>query len=895
MFDLALGDRESFLRQLGCSRRLANRLVAWQTEKIAATLAVAENAAPASPLEQLLLAKSLLARASFRENFSALRENPVYQAAQASFDLALAEQDGWLIIATADETLAAAAPLAPVDKRAIPPASDEANPAPLDNYFLRPANGVPETLPALAVKVFTAATSDEKVSALGQLAFAPLPAAEKRRIFYQALGEPDGKLRAAAALGMKQFGVAADVADALAAFAAKTALSRHAERLRDLADGEPAQTAALMLLAGCVRDPDFSLDELALTLRVIAAIGEKSASPLLASPDFWRVLQERMLAADNPEIFRAVFAGLARRHAGLVARFVEEILRSNSADYRARLLALMSAWTLSAATRAQLLPAAVATFMGIAPSDEKSFALRKFIADSDGLTALFAQLPAMTVGHQRAVIRFADNQLRSGASAAALTPLAEHCREWLTRAPLALRLDIVETRVAWREDLPAAWRDELAQILLRDYADYAPLGEIFTSALARLNAPAPLLTALRRDKNGALGKICAAALRAVAVAHPEESAEILRELVKLILPPPSTLAPSELSTLAPLAPATSAPLAPAPDALYLAIGQIAALPHLPPATNALTRRMLRRVLATRVQPAALQAAGQTFLGNYVDDGESADDARFIADTALRQLTAPEDATENWAANPAASANENPPENAAPAGEADDEIFTLSAATDAYVEMLPAALAAARDVAIGYAPLRAGIVGTLLNLAARSLTARWGLANAAKLTDALGKIGAATTLAPELREKIAVALSRRVKQPAALTALAEILALKTPSPWFDRLATSLVKRLTAALDGEKNAEMRENYLRILTTVLRRGSFAGKRVVEEVLAPAANLYVAAIHQGLNGAWQQWQILRAARVFGDGELAARLERELNSPLKTGLTSISTLNAQL
>ncbi|GHS97728.1 hypothetical protein FACS1894139_03650 [Planctomycetales bacterium] len=874
MFDLALGDRESFLRQLGCSRRLANRLVAWQTEKIATTLAVAENAAPASPLEQLLLAKPLLARASFRENFSALRENPAYQAAQASFDLALAEQDGWLIIATADETLIAAAPLAPVDNRAVSPAGGDANLASLDNHFLRPANGVLETLPALAVKVFTAATSDEKVSALGQLAFAPLPTAEKQRIFYQALGEPDGKLRAAAALGMKSFGVAAEVADTLAAFAAQTALPRHAERLRDLAVGEPAQTAALMLLAGCVRDPDFSPDELALTLRVIAAIGENSASPLLASPDFWRVLQERMLAADRPEIFRAVFAGLARRHAGLVARLVEDILRSNSADYRAQWLALMSAWTLAAATRAQLLPAAVATFMGVAPSDEKSFALRKFIADcgDDGVTALCAQLPAMTVGHQRAVIRFADNQLCRGASAAALTPLAEHCREWLTRAPLALRLDIVETRVAWREDLPAALRDELAQILLRDYADYAPLGEIFTSALARLNAPVPLLTALRRDKNGALGKICAAALRAVAVAHPEEGAEILRELVKLILAPPST----------------SAPLAPVPDALYLAIGQIAALPNLPPATNALTRRMLRRVLETCVQPAALQAAGQTFLGNFVDDGESADDARFLADLALRQLTAPASAME-MTANPPASAMANPPENsptsAALAAEADDdEIFTLGAATDAYVEMLPAALSAARDLAIGYAPLRAGIVETLLKLAARSLTVRWGLANEAKLTDALGKIGAAPTLAPELREKIVVALSRRVKQPAALTALAEILALKTPSPRFDRLATALVKRLTAAIGGEKNAEMRENYLRILTTVLWRGSFAGKRVVEEVLTPAANLYVAAIRQGLNGAWQQWQTLRAARVFGDGELAARLERELSSAASGG-----------
>lgn len=860
MLELALFDRETLLREFGCSRRLAGRVGAWMGGHIAITAALLESAVPGSALEKLLLDKGLLAPADPAAALAALLESPEFSPLREEFGLSIVRQDEWAVIASAEDALASAgfAQIATPSAPAPAPAA-----APLARPGVVPAAGDGEAFSAgetarLRIKIFTAPASAEKISALGQFAYAAVPTAEKTKVFLQALGDADAGLRAAAARGMRAFGAGADLAETLAAFAVRERLELTAERLRDLlpAASPAEQDAALMLLAGCVRDKNFAGADLAAALRALADAVAAGDSALAAAPDFLRILQERMLAEGTARDFRGVFAAVEKKHPGAASgHFLAELRQTGSDAYRALLFTLADGWELSPAARAEILPAAADTFAALPVEHPHSHTLRKFIFDGGdaGLTALAERLPGMSTAHQRAAVRLADNYLHSrpgGEVSAAVIRLAEVCRELLATAPLALRTDILETQVCLRADLPEAARADAARALLRRWTDYAewPLVPAFENALVRLGAPAvaPLLQQLRAQKNHPRSAVFAAALGRIGVKMPADdpavdrlAAEILREVVTM------TFRESAIR-----------------DALHLAMGEIAARPGLPADANGLVRRTLMERLAQEPASAPLiQALGLACGGNLDHPEES----RFILTFACQHLSREVDDVELTTSN-----------------RGGEEVFEVSAAVGEYSEVVPACLRALRHLACGArVPLaiREETTEKLLGYYAepQKLAVRWGLANVTLLTEVLGDIGAAAPTRDRERVAIAVALSARAGSVGALRALAEIVALPNRLPQFDRLATALVERLRGKIIGEKTEEMREMYLHILTRALSRGRFAVRRgTVEELLEPAADLYLACLGQGLNGAWQQLDALHTAGVF-PGAIGERVAREL------------------
>lgn len=923
MLELAIFDRETLARDFGCSRRLASRVGAWLGQKIALTVTVLESAAPGSALEKLLLERALLSPGDLAGALAELQKAGEYAAVAEEFALTVAAQNGWAVIATAEDAMASVgfAGLAagenrpaPATAAANPPARpvQSIQPAPVSQATPAPAPD-PDALAVTAVRaaaagaggagaelapreqaafspaeaarlriaVFTAPTSAEKVSALGQYAFAAVPPGEKAGTFLQALANEDAKLRAAAARGMRAFGVAPDVAETLAAIAAHAETALNAERLEDLLAAPPpskeygesgegsesdagasraraaARDATLMLLAGCVRDPGFAGEELAIALRALARLIRPESAPLVASPDFLRLVQERMLSGGTLKGFREVFAAVEAAAPGRVsAHFLGEIAQTRSDAYRALLFALVDGWRVDEDKRKELLPAAIATFAALPVDHPQSHALRKFVFDGGdaGLRALAESLPGFDTAHQRAAVRFADNALHSRegeVAAGTKEAVARACLGLLALAPLALRVDVLETQTCLRPDLPGELRAEAARAILRDWTDYAawPLNATFENALVRLGAPAvtPILAQLRAQRQHPDSAVFAAALGRIGVALPAGAeadrlaADILREVVTM------TFRETAIR-----------------DALHLAMGRIAARPGLPAGVNALVRRALTERLGDSPEAApVIRALGMACGGNLEDPAAT----RFVMAFAFQHL-------DREAVAPGLTASTSPD---------GEEVFEIGAEVGEYSDVIPACIEALRDLARGPqvpAEVRLETTTRLLKFLEepQKLSVRWGLANVTLLTASLGAIGVAPATRDRERLAIAVALAKRTGSAAALEALAAIVALPNRLPQFDRLATALVERLTQKIHREKNDDERENCLRILTRALHRGRFAVRQgTVEEMLAPVAGLYLSCLKQGLPNTWRMLDSLRQAGVF-TGETAALVSRELD-----------------
>ena len=874
MLELALFDRETLKQRFNCSQRLASRIGAWLGQKIALTVTVLESAAAGSDLEKLLLRRTLLtSAAALPAQLEELLNTPEFTAVAEEFSPTVTSQDGWTVIATAEDALASAGfanlPTAEPATAAATPALAPSivRPAELSRPAGAPATDAaafsPEETARLRINIFTAPTSAEKVSALGQFAYAPVPPAEQIKVFMQALADEDAKLRSAAARGIRQFGVDADIAETLAAFAVRSETALNAERLEDLLtdDAAPAaRGAVMMLLAGCVRDAEFTGDDLAAALRALARIIRPADAALAAQPDFLRQLQERMLSEGTLRNFREVFAAVEKTAPGRVsAHFFAEILQTRSDAYRALLFALIDGWTVDAAPREKLLPLAVSTFAALPVDHPQGYALRKFIFDSGeaGLDALMEALPALSTAHQRTSVRFTDNFLRShdADSPAHASVTARAARSFLAlleRAPLALRVDILETQVCLRAGLPPELGAAVAQAVLRDWTDYAawPLNTTFENALVRLGLPAvtPLLKQLRAQKNHPASAVFASALGRIGIALPADAPDADRSAADIL---------REIATMTFRETAIR-------DALHIAMGRIAARPGIPAGINSMVRRTLMERLGRNPESAPLILALGHACGGNLDNPE---ETRFLLTFATQHL-------EREAAEP----------EMAKISRDGEEMFEVGSEVGVYSEVIPACIEALQHLASGAQvpwEIRDATIRRLLDFAEepQKLAVCWGLANASLLTTALGHIGAAPVTNDRERLAIAVILSHRINSTAALDALAGLVAIPNRLPQFDRLATALVTRLSQKILHEKNDEERGIYLRILTKALMRGRFAVRQgTVEEMLEPVADLYLSSLKQGLPGTWQLLDSLRGAGVFS-GATAELVGRELDA----------------
>jgi hypothetical protein len=693
----------------------------------------------------------------------------------------------------------------------------------------------------LRVSVFAGTTAQEKVAALRQFAFAPVTEEERSRVFLQAAGDEDPALRAVAPSGLRRMGLPADAAETLRLLAEGETGEREpaAERLADLARGadDLELDAILMGLLGAVRDAHTPPATLRAALGTLAASADRLGAERLAREEIFRILLERLPRADPRlllQLRRTLQAIEATRPGWLAPQILEEIRSTETTAYRSLLLEIAAALELTPDQESALVEIAAPTVLRVPADSEPSRAILQFLtsAGEAGLLALAGLLPEADTAHQRPIVRVLDNALRRELPGPeTLRVLAEKTLAVLRETSRTVRLDILETFVCIRRDLPEELRERVARSLLTDFQHYAhwPHARTLESALARLGAPAGrvLLETLPEEKKNPLAAPLVRALGAIGremadpdapEADPALATEMLRRLQALAYAEPPFL-----------------------DDLHVALGRIASGPGIPGEVAALIRRMLlERVMSDRENPALVRALGWA-VTSPTAEGQV---VRSVADLALQHLLAPQ-----------------PEPTIAKGTVQGEEVFRVGGETDLYGRLVPACLDAVERLVShpGTPPaLREELTDRLIGIWERtsSYEVMWSPADVARLTEGLGRIGAHEETPGDLRVRIAMALRARVVELPVLDALSRILARPERIPQLDRLAGGTALGILQLLTSRDRMrpEDREDYLRILARIAGRGhlevrSGSPARVFRRI----AEAIAAGVTQGVPGALQ------------------------------------------
>jgi len=838
----------------GCSRRLAVRLVAMRTRRLSVSPLVLESARPGSPLETLLLRKALLDPQAPAEVLADLLAEPEAASIANELPLAIAERDGWRIVVATEEleVEASAGESLPVER----PAAGPAHPAGSPGEEEAPASDAAR----LRVRIFAGADTAEKVAALRQLAFAP-PSDEKTAVFLQAAADEDASLRAAAAVGLRALGLAPDLAEAGRLLAEGTPAERRLalERLRDhgaRADGL-GRAAALAALAGALRDPR-AADATPACLDALAALAPHLGPELLCRDEMLRALLEHASGAPSERLValgRACRAVEALRPGWAAGRMLAAADGSSLA-FREALLELLAGMDLPPALAPEFTRLAADALPAL-PCDGSAARIigRRLLETGDaGLLLLTRTVEEADVAHQRLAIRIIDTALRArpygldARAAAARTALA-----WLRRSPKQVRIDLIETRIAADPELPAELRRDLAAALARDFRDYAQgvFAEALENLLVRLGSPAvpPLLTALREHRTSPEAAPFADALGRIGMALAADPADaeacalaqdLLRELQKIAFTRPACK-----------------------SSLVRALARIGAQPGMPPQVPALiVRTLLQRLQSEPDDPALLESLGLLCQSPALDAAE----IQSIAALVTRPL------------------QDAPPEPEVRVGVEDgEEVFRFGDAAGIYSDLLPACISAAEHILLAphLAPdLRESLLTLLLTCWERNhrMEMLWGPANVTRLTEALGRIGAAGVTPAPKRLLLAQALASRGAENAALEALCTILIRGDADPELDRLAGAMSLRLLRAVEEtDRSAEDREIHLRLLGRLALRGRFECRGLApERLLERIVDALLKGMRGGVTGVLQRLLPLREARILPPA-LQARLEAEV------------------
>lgn len=853
MIELALYDRDTLLSSFGCSRRLATRLGALRARRIAISATLLEEARPGSSMEALLLAPSLLKAEPTCEEIQRVLSSEIEsrEAEEELPPLAVIEQEGWIAIVLEEETLAEEAFQEEEKEMSAPPSPPPFPPSVL-SLSLSPLRGgkkvlrtpppplaiegeevspfSPQEAARLRVTIFAGAESAQKVSALRQFAFAPVPEEEKIAVFLQALADEDAALRAAAPQGLRSFGLEPDLADAAHLLAEEEISEKHIaiERIQDTAGRASllGRNAALMALIGALRDDQHRGETIERILRAFTTLAPVFDPSALCRDETLRILVERMLASPPKLIppFRETLRALDQVQPGWVVTYlIKDLLASNSIVYRGALFEILGGFSLSPEERLQLVPSAIETLLQLPTDRDVARVLAAFLgrAGGDSLRRLAAVLPESDVAHQRFLLRFFDTILRtSEVKAEDKTAVAQAALSILRHGPLQARLDVLETHVAARPDLPEPLRKEIAEAFLLHVHDYAQRLQFdaLEHALARLGLPAvyPILEALeeRRPLEDAAPLIYALGRIGIALSTSAREAEaILRELQKLSFREPSYR-----------------------EAIHRAMGTICGGGKISEeVTRLILRSLLGRMKGGAEDAATLEALGLACASPHADPA-------LVEEVAKRALTHLE------ATHPDPSLRIGEKEG--------EEIFVFGEEVDVYSDLLPAAIAAVESIMLGKAT-----PSSLRQMLLERLLARWekvvrfeivwGPGNVAHLTEVLGKIGASPLIDDPTRLRIAQILAKRIQEMPVLEALIDILSQGGELPELDRMAGGVILRLLKILEENRDfsAEDEETYLHLLGRIARRGRFSirgGKE--EKVLARVIEALLAGFRKGV-----------------------------------------------
>ncbi len=844
MIDIVEGKPESIVAAFSCSRRLATRISTLYTRKIGVTHLILEEAMSSDLLLSFLMEKELLKTEAPLEVLNNLLAGDEYSELSDDIAPVVVAQAGFFVIAAEEETLLldsgtedssrqkaqSQTGLERVSEKSYIP-SHNSPVADSDPSFSVSAAFSASELARIKVNIFAGASSVEKVSALRQFAYSDAPTQIKLDVFMKALADEDSQLRTAAINALRQSGLPAEFTDTLRLFSQETETDVAGVRLVEILPGldNLAARSALLMLAGCFRDPEFSSHKSVLKTisGVVPFIG--GDDPALLT-DFIALLQEKLFALKGKylEIFREAFSVFDKLYSGAVVKKLSmEILSTNSVSYRSLLLDILSGLPIPENLTPQLQAITLETVCSLNVEDRSYRILLNFITENPdyGLQAMAGKIKECDVSHQRSFIRYFDNLLHS-AKLKALTveSISSSCLELLRSSPLQLRADIIETHVLCRDDISEDIRREASILLLHNLHDYAhwPLSDYLENSFVSLGAPAikPLLQAVIEQKNNPESALLTKALGRIGVQY---SGEYDNELGEKILRELSQLTYSDNKIM---------------DSLHISIGMLASRGGVAvPVNEMVIRTLLSRLCGSSKDAPIITALGYAAAGSVSDMNL----LKTIFGICRNHLET---------------------EQSEPSLTVDivdgEEVFNMGDEVGIYSELIPAAVSALDYIVCARVTpddMREEMINFLLSLWARfkELQVSWGLVNVTRLTDSLGHIGSCEFITDRKRVEIASMLRRRASQVSVLDALSKIVAVPNRLPQFDRLAAAIVLKIMELLNSgaELSVEDHEFYLRILVQAAMRGRLEVKSgSVERLWLRIVDVIFAGLRHGIAG---------------------------------------------
>lgn len=469
-------DKKELREQYRVSERLAVRVGALLSRKLALTGALLEMASPGSPAEALLLSTALLEKAAklTKKDVAAVLKR--VKGAGEVPSLTVHAEEGLRVLCLEEELEA---------DKGFSRSSGGALALPQSKALLRPDESKslfsPEEIARLKFVLLTSADPKAKIEALRSALVSPLPPEEKGVLCLMALSDATPEVRRETAKALKHLGLDPDLTDSI----------------RGLADADPkARSAALGALKRI--GPKASPAERGVILRLLFSVLENEKDPAAASLGV-DVLAEMAPAlagsADAlPDLVRLVIGLLASQFESLAPatrRLCRELgkaaigplsrvlwSQAEKADdrrIRAYLLLLLSDLPLPEADKARLAAEVAKTVADWSDSDPDC---RRLVAALDdlgrhGVDALIAAWPAVKEEQQAFVLRIIDSQLaRIEAPQDLGGRLAPFLLGIFLQARRSLRLAAMETRLAYHPCLSTDVKRKIAHELLRSAHDY---------------------------------------------------------------------------------------------------------------------------------------------------------------------------------------------------------------------------------------------------------------------------------------------------------------------------------------------------------------------------------------------------------------------------------------
>jgi len=865
---------KSILTAMRLTKRLVARLGALISRGLTFTEAVLESAGKGSPLERFILSARLMESAGELDT-AALAE----LASEAGVEdaLVVVDSDPGRVVALEEEVEADGAwgsaresgekSLAELAR------SGTLAPAASGDASARAEIFSPAEVERLKLISLTSARADEAVSAMRQLAYAPIAPSEKGEVFVRALAGLDPQVRAEAARLLAGVGLAPEVSEALTSLATGGDAEKRLaiDRLgKALAARKPTTDGADLAVVSAVVALTAALTtEVSVPIRGHVLSSLAGASSVLAAfpgrmAEVLRRLVE-LLVAD----YDATVSGALELLAALRTSAPEEFTRlvrgevEKTQNSRVRAL-LISELASTARETAKQEPQADACEMLAAefasgaqsPADRQTLGGELFRMDCDlAADAVLRHFAAGNAAAQRYFLRLlADLSRYRQVSPEIVERIGEAFLGCLQSASKDLRLGVFETLLPCDPRLSPALRARLAAAYLENFSDlvFRPDIELAELALARMGMPALPVLLERMEPSwppedriracriiGEMGRLAMNDKEADAAAQ-EELRETARRLLR-----------------------TSASDFPDRGTLGVALGKLAAAIE--------EDRAALETVWHRAESLEMSEASRLETLSWVASGRCASEEMLEEATRglLARLTAPEPDSLGEVTEVRAGT---------------ERTLELSSDASDFVETMPAVVRGLTRVALApraTTPLCSRVLTALINRWKDLVSGRriWGPAAATTMIEGLRDLASHQSAAPAEKLEVIRALGLRLADPPAMRAIAAILAAERPDDNLGSPAASAALALLGMRDhrGRFPEEDREHVLwslarivsrRDIDTSTRRTARLRHRIVEELYD--------GLNDGVPGVYESLSQLADSEKLPAGireELSARL----------------------